>query len=188
MVSQANSEEPPATLDETSTHGALVGGLVWVTSSQDIAESYERAAEVLIDVGITDRTPWNVAYPVLFLYRHAVELFLKTLLAPARLTHSLPHLIQQTDAMARVTLPVSDADWLKQRLTEFVVIDPQSTAFRFANTRINGEQRCDGEWWVDFAHLRQTMATVFRLLDLIRLGYRMPQASGEAMAERHRPR
>ena len=167
-------EEPPEALDETWAHGALVGGLGWATSSEEIVRSYLVAAELLVEKGIAAQTPSTVAYPVLFLYRHAIEVCLKSLLAATSHTHSLPHLIEQVDGIARRTMTATDADWLRNRLTEFVRVDPQSTAFRFENARVAGEPRSDGEWWIDFPHLHHTMATVFQLLQAIRLGDTLP--------------
>lgn len=158
-------EEPPADLDETWTHGALVGGLAWATQPHDIAASYWRAVDALIDAALQGRTPERIIYPVLFLCRHAIELSLKTLVPNHSHNHKLPCLIQSADAVAHQILEQSQADWLTERLTEFAEVDCRSTAFRFAYAGSNDRVRSDGEWWIDLHHLKRVTAGVHQLLE-----------------------
>lgn len=163
-------QEPPEDLDESWTHGALVGGLVWLSHQADIARSYSCAADTLIEKAVEERLSWEVVYPVIFLYRHAVEIALKALFPGVPHNHQLNKLIDQADVRIRAVLPTHEADWVKARLLEFVEVDPRSTAFRFAGAKVDGVIRSDGEWWIDFPHLRQTMKIILPLLEVIAWG------------------
>ena len=163
-------QEPPEQVDETWTYGAMVGGLGWLTQQQDIARSYRRAATTLIEKALDERLSWEIVYPVLFLYRHAVEINLKSLFPSSLKQHSLVEMIEKVDQQIRNVLHPAEADWVRSRLEEFAKIDPQSTAFRYAGSKLNGHLRHDGEWWIDFGHLQQTMEIILNLLEVLSWG------------------
>lgn len=163
-------QEPPDQVAETWTHGSMVGGLGWLTQQQDIARSYRRAAATLIEKALDECLSWEIIYPALFLYRHATEVTLKSLFPNSPRQHSLIDLIEQADKQIRLVLCSEEASWVRSRLEEFATIDPQSTAFRYAGSKLHGHFRQDGEWWVDFRHLEQTMEIVLQLLEILSWG------------------
>ncbi len=179
-------QEPPNDLDESCTYGALVGGLVWRTEPADIARAYRSAADFLIGMTLDDRSATEAVYPVLFLYRHAVELSLKGLFREVPQNHSLPVLIEKADSAFRTSLSADDTDWIRSRLIEFASIDPQSTAFRFAYAKVHGGPRSDGEWWIDFHHLKSTMNVLFDLFDIVTRDGGSGHTAGNSRAPRPR--
>jgi hypothetical protein len=52
-------------------------------------------------------------------------------------------------------------DWVKQRLTEICKIDPRSTSFRYSDVLNTNDKAIQGEWWIEFNHLRWLMNTFF---------------------------
>ena len=148
----------------------MVGGLGWLTQQQDIARSYRCAATTLIEKALDERLSWEIVYPALFLYRHAIEITLKVMFPNSPKQHSLVEMIEQVDQQVRTVLCPAEADWVRSRLEEFAEIDPRSTAFRYAGSKFNGHLRQDGERWVDFRHLQQAMEIVLNLLEVLSWG------------------
>jgi hypothetical protein len=54
------------------------------TSQLGLAHAYADAAAALIDAAVASREPERVCYPIFFLYRHALELYLKYALPQSR--------------------------------------------------------------------------------------------------------
>lgn len=164
-------QEIPQGLDETWTHGALVGGLLWLTEQADIARSYQCAADALIEKALEERLSWEVIYPALFLYRHALEITLKALFPDTAKTHQLDGLIERACESVGKLLSAPEADWVRDRLLEFKEVDHRSTAFRYAidENGLNGKKQrdlCDKKW-VDLRHLQQTMVVIFQLIEIM---------------------
>ena len=82
-LAQPIFEEPPHDLGEQDFHfGALLsalGGYERIEVARAIAEAGDR----LLHAALDRREPWEVAHPILFWYRHALELHLKALLPDA---------------------------------------------------------------------------------------------------------
>ena len=112
---------------------------------------------------VTRTKTWESAEPLLFCYRHAVELHLKALLVPdVAHTHGLVGLIaglrgEGLRATARRTW-----SYLCARLSEFASVDPRSTAFRYADATPLGREP---ELWLDFNRLSAIMDAIFGALE-----------------------
>lgn len=164
--------EPPNELDHTWRHGGIAGGMGWLTPQMEVAQAYRFAASAVIKQALRDDLAWQAVYPALFLYRHAVEVTLKALFPDAPFNHGLKRLIERVGTLLDANMNAKDAEWVKARLQEFEVMDPASTAFRFAGAKLPGEKvlRQDGEWWVDFVHLRDVMEIVLEVLEVMAWG------------------
>ncbi len=80
-----------------------IGGIVeWNNRTMQVARAYKWAADELVKNVIQDPEPHLTAFPIFFLYRHTVELYLKALLRPQRLNHDLQSLIDQFIQHARI--------------------------------------------------------------------------------------
>lgn len=172
-------QAPPEGLDASWTHGAIVGGLGWYTAQADVARSYRVAADALVDQALAAQNSWEVVYPAIFLYRHALEVTLKALFPDERKVHELDKLIEETMVILSGVLQASDTKWVRDRLYEFHSMDPRSTAFRYAVARKSGVNslRDDGEFWVDLRHLKQTMEVLLSLLEVLVWGNKGNSAS-----------
>lgn len=164
--------KPPENLDESWQRGGIAGGLAWRTPQIEVARAYRFAASAVIELALEDDVAWRAVYPALFLYRHAIEVTLKALYPEAPYKHGLNDLIDCMAVQLDVHLSEHNAQWVKARLYEFATIDPTSTAFRYAGAKLPGEkeQRQDGEWWVDFEHLHDTMEIVLQVLEVMAWG------------------
>ena len=144
----------PEEVEPDANWGILIGGM----GSYDeelMAKAYKEAADMLVEQALRsgDRS-WAVAPPILFLYRHTVELYLKLVVKPKKRNHSLSELVERANEIAERRVGKRLPDWAKARLLEFANYDPRSTTFRYAD----GQAPLPfGEYWVYLDHLRQVM-------------------------------
>lgn len=128
----------------------------------EIAHAYRTAAERLLSAALNANETWESIDPVLFCYRHAVELHLKALVGTlARRTHALADLITALRQQLG-QFPQAEVDYLCDRLSEFGLQDPRSTAFRYADGVALSRP---AELWVDLHHLSATMTALFGALE-----------------------
>lgn len=154
-------EDPPEWLNEDCTFGSLIGGMLpsdEAYTGKWIAESYKNAADALVDqvVNRKDYDGYELVFPILYLYRHAIELYLKMLLKPDKLNHNLKPLmdgfVEQAQANGWKIQPV-----VVERIEELARIDLDSSAFRYA-TNTKGKPSLDiGECWVDLGYIKEFM-------------------------------
>jgi len=132
----------------------------------EVAWAFKAAGDRLLATALDNRESWEAAYPILFCYRHALEVHLKALVPPSGKQHDLETLWKNVRTKLDSRYRADQIRWLGDRLLEFHQIDPRSTAFRYhdAPPRISA-----AELWVDFRHLKTTLQTIFQALDRIRL-------------------
>ena len=152
-------QEPPDELDETWHHGILLCGggrheyLELAHNYRDVAESMLRSA-----LEKDDLNGW--AYPVLFAYRHTLELYLKLIGEIDEITHSLARCMHLVEKRHNTKFKSPIREWI----LELEEIDPASTAFRYADEE-SGSSRYV-EQWFDFVHFQFAMKRVFDMLDM----------------------
>lgn len=81
--------------------------------------AYKLAADELLKQALAKYEPHELDYPVLFLYRHTVEVYLKAALDNPPEHHDLSRLIQLLEAESGMKI----AGWVKDRLWDFHKID-----------------------------------------------------------------
>lgn len=146
-------QDVPDEIDESWQHGCLISGMAsrdWLS----LARSYKLAGDVLVAQIMSRRNePHDFDYPVIYLYRHSVELYLKTLLnesslpLPPKGGHNIETLVRSLEAKAGK--PVKT--WVKDRLLDFHRIDIKSDVFRYP------EDIHTDELWIDFHQLKTVM-------------------------------
>jgi hypothetical protein len=149
-------QDPPDRIDEDWA-GFVVGGMA-VTNELRLAQSYKRAGDGLVEKALDDADlscEW--AYPILYVYRHVIELYLKLIVRPKKLTHELGPLADQFVSRIQNELGQTIPASVKARILEFDDIDPTAEGFRFAKDRKGLPNPRSGEWWVPIPHLRETM-------------------------------
>jgi len=151
-------QEPPDDLDETWRHGVFLNG-GGVDEYLELARSYRQSAETLLDSALKSGEPRDWGYPVLFAYRHALELYLKILGEIQDLTHSLEECIRLVEK--RHGQPIGSP--IREWIIELDKIDPIGTAFRYADDQAGTLKYA--EYWVDFLHFKHAMCQVFQGLD-----------------------
>lgn len=160
-----NPCENPYEGSEAWTQGFLIGGMVSKFHQIEIARSYRSAAEHLISEIKDSPEPLDYAYPVLFLYRHCLELYLKIILnnAPSEKKikiHDLDSLIKNIENEYQKKIP----NWIKARLLDFHFLDPKSTSFRYIDAMPDEVSNLD-EFWIDFEHLHLVIENLCLLFE-----------------------
>jgi hypothetical protein len=138
-------QDPPDDLDETWRHGIFLNG-GGGGEFLELARSYKQSADALLDSALKSREPRNWGYPVLFAYRHALELYLKIIGEIQEPIYRLEKCIQRVESRHGEKVPAPIRDWI----TELDKLDPRGTAFRYADDEA-GTLRY-AEYCVDFMH------------------------------------
>lgn len=169
--------EPPPTLGEGADFefGTL---LVNYNSNRgikalDIAKGFMAAAERLIDAEAVGNECHEAAFPILFCYRHALEIMLKDIWPNSKKNHDIGSLwseIKPTLSENLLNRLVKDNEFgfliCEQVIKEFCVIDKNSTYFRYYDS---GKTAVAAELWVDYRQLKHVMNLAFNELWAIRL-------------------
>jgi hypothetical protein len=161
------SEEHQRTDALSGPHGFVVGGM-FLPTRLEMAQQYLHAANVLADTIIRqEQEDVRLANPVLFLYRHAIELALKALLPKESSHHRLATLGADLQTHVRTAYQQDVPTWILERLNQLAAIDPGSMAFRYAEERYGGSREFSsvpGELYVGVLHLRVSMNELFAAL------------------------
>lgn len=151
-------QEPPEDLDETWKHGIFLNG-GGVHQYLELARSYRQSADALLESALSSGEPQDWGYPVLFAYRHTLELYLKIVGGIEEPIHSLERCVQQVERCHKQRIGSPVREWI----VEFDKIDPYGTAFRYADDEAG--TLTYAEFWIDFAQLKQAMMLVFEVID-----------------------
>ena len=141
--------------------GFLVGGMGNM-SFQHLGQQYFNAADMLVEHILNGSffDDHELSNPVLYLYRHSIELFLKAIMQDAAKTHHLETLSDEYRAFIKCEFDADVPEWIINRMTELAVIDPNSTAFRYNQVydrATKSDKPVEGEYHVDLRHLRSAM-------------------------------
>jgi len=146
--------------------GFLVGGLIG-HERIELAEQYLKAANLLVD-SIRDQRvqDFEIAYPVLFLYRHALEVLIKCLIGKDVNHHRLDALAEELVNYVRDQHSQTVPKWIVSRLREIAKIDPTSTAFRYGEDNYQPKTRLPvpHETYVRVADLHSVMNDLYSVL------------------------
>ena len=154
-------QDMPNNLDETWRNGAILGGMTEGAYNRlELANSYKFAGDILIEKALSDAEPYELIYPILFNYRHAVELYLKTVIKSTK-NHNIQSLVSELTKYTRTRYSLELPQWFKDRILDFDEFDPRATAFRYDDIGIKSKTSGDiGEFWVDLPTLRKIMNTL----------------------------
>lgn len=150
-------------IDEASIHGAYIGGLAGVYEDAGIATSYKRAAEMLLGRALADECVHEVVLPVLFLYRHALELRLKFAVRPVEPDHNLGGLARALDGLLATKRGAGLPETVLKRIEEIAAFDPRADGFRFTRKwkkGSTGDRHFAEEVWVNLVYLRTEMSRI----------------------------
>ena len=132
--------------------GFLLGGMSETADRLSVAQDYLEAAYLLTEsVKKGEWEDYRLANPILFLYRHSIELFLKGVMGDSRRIHKLDQLAEGFVEFVRDQHRVEVPGWIRQRLKEIAAIDPGSTVFRY------GGPVGSDEVYVSLPHLQDAM-------------------------------
>ena len=150
-------EEPTPAIEREhpldGPHGFLLGGGANLTLPE-IGQQYFDAADALVELITSQEVEdYKIGNPVIYLYRHSIELFLKAIL-PGTWGHNLEALAGKFEAFVRAEFAATVPDWIISRLKEISRLDPDSATFRYNQ---NSDLLHEGEFHVDLLHLQSAM-------------------------------
>lgn len=116
-------------------NGAVIGGWADMQDIKEIAAQYKRCADELVEKTSKDREfAFEYAYPIIYLYRHYLELRLKSIHRKTKSSHKFEWLL---DNLLLIAKENNFPDWLtkalKDRVSEFKTIDNTSIRFRYGS-------------------------------------------------------
>jgi hypothetical protein len=120
---------------------------LYLNQSELYVAGYKEAADALIEtVSVGKGTADSLVFPIIFLYRHYLELRLKSLLEEGRHLLGVDHKAKNEHDLFKLWSEVrsilediwpngdqSDFDAINTLIVQFKQIDPRSTAFRYPN-------------------------------------------------------
>lgn len=150
-------------------HGFLLGGMSY-DERESIAFQYLKAANLIVD-GIRQKqvADYEVAYPVLYLYRHSIELLLKALIGGKTKQHRLDALGADLMTHVRARYGQEVPRWVIEQLNEVARIDPTSQAFRYGEDKYSDcksgqRQPIPHETYVRVEDLHRSMNALYSVL------------------------
>lgn len=150
-------DDVPENLEEPSRFGLLISPQIHLKQIE-IARSYHRAANALWDKANDSGFPMADCYPVLFAYRHALELYLKMLgNAGMELKHNLKACMAAVEKHYDQKVSPLTKEWIMT----LHQMDATGWHFRYEP---EAEGTMDGQW-LDWLHFRYAMDTLFNALD-----------------------
>ena len=139
-------EEPTVEIERPDEWSEPLGFLVGGAANQryqHLGQQYFHAANHLVEcIKHQDVADCEVANPVLYLYSHSIELFLKSIMKGAAKTHSLDTLAEEYRTFIKEQFDAVCPEWIISRMKELGAIDPNSTAFRY-NMNYNKSTKSD---------------------------------------------
>lgn len=151
----AEMDDRAARFDEWSyPKGILRDGMVALGENmRGLADQYFDAAEAVVKlVNDNQVADYTVSSPILYLYRHSFELYLKVLIEADGRNPDREHDLAKLLALAP-HLP----DWARKRILELHAVDPRSTHLRYGDEK---GQFTGPEGWAELNFLRDAMCAL----------------------------
>jgi len=143
--------EPPHNINENWKHGIVFSGLAEFADTFHLANSYKLAGDRLIDTVLKNEEAWDLFCPAVYDYRHATELFMKSITGDHKQTHDLLYLLSKLKELLKTEFNSTIPDWFENIIVAFNDFDPWGTTFRYG-----GNLEKD-EVFADFNHLKTLM-------------------------------
>jgi hypothetical protein len=161
-------EEPTSDIERidgfSEPHGFLFGEQAGMGGNPDnlsLAQDHMEAAYVLTEAVMKgDWEDYRIAEPLMYLYRHSTELFLKGVMNSDGKHHDLKALADEFATFIKTNIGRKVPEWVTRRLNEIASVDPKSTMFRYGKTfdsRTKRDYPIPGESYVDLPHLQDAM-------------------------------
>lgn len=132
-------QETSESMDETWKHGVLFNGLAQFGDIFYLANSYKAAGDRLVEVALDNDEGWDLFCPIVYNYRHATELYIKSFITKHNNSHNLRMLFNKLEVRLKKEFNLVAPDWFKNIIISFDKFDPGSTTFRYGGQIEGGE-------------------------------------------------
>lgn len=146
--------EPPEDIDETWKHGIVFSGLAEVADMFELAKSYKLAGDRLTAIALENEEGRELFYPALYNYRHAIELYIKSVIGKYKKSHNLLYLFDRLKEKFKTDFHESIPDWFESIIIVLNDFDPYGAFFRYG-----GDSKKD-EMFADFTQVKDLMNRV----------------------------
>lgn len=149
-------------------YGFLLGGM-GEPQKPEIAQQYLDAANQLVeDIKKQQVADYTISLPILFLYRHAIEVLLKSII-PGAWGHNLSALGGKFEAYISESYAEAVPEWIMSRLQEIAEIDPESTSFRYwrMSGNRNDSSTPGGEHYISLLELERGMNELYSAIAVV---------------------
>lgn len=134
---------------ERITNIVLIGGMSPIGDNLlELANSYKIAGDKLAKNILADELGSDLACPMMYCYRHAIELYLKSVLREKHKTHKLDKLLEKFRYQMKTDFNSDIPDWFEKIILAFNDFDPESTTFRYGEYLNSREETV-----LDFKHI-----------------------------------
>lgn len=131
------NEITPIFLEPNDTNITIVGESVLIGSLADysdkilLAKSYKKSADELVKLAIESNERTEFLCPVIFCYRHSIELFIKSTIRKELRSHNLKKLYDAFQRFISNKFNRQIPDWFKNTILAINDFDPESITFRY---------------------------------------------------------
>lgn len=141
----------------------VIGGWSDFATLEEIAAAYKKSADDIVDKAYESlEFAYEYTFPVIFLYRHAIEVGLKSIHPNFKSNHSLDSLRDNLINKLRRNLSDQLLKKVQDRINDFKIIDQKSTRFRF------GVDEPEEEFILDLTHLKKVTNELFEIIDKVK--------------------
>lgn len=145
----------------------LFGGLIDFGDWHQLAKAYKLAGDILVENSVKNDLGYELICPIIFNYRHATELFLKSTLKMSdeelkkKIGHNLVKAASIFETKVKEEIGEDLPDWFKNVVQAFDDFDRNGETFRYGKLQVNDEML------VDLTHLRDKMSWLAEIFDRI---------------------
>jgi len=137
------------------------GGMFGGFNKVELAESYKKTGDLLIESFLKSDDNWGMSFPIIFNYRHSTELYLKAIIEEENNIHDLTILFEKFKSIIKLEFNSTPPTWFENIIKTFNQFDPASTVFRY------GEFESENEMIIDFQHIKKLMGMLSESFHLI---------------------
>jgi hypothetical protein len=149
--------------DDNSPYVAMLGGMaqggytLW-----EIAHAYKVAGDLLIESVFSNKfEAYELIYPILYNYRHSIELHLKMfVLRESGYIHKLDKLLKLFEKYMNIHHKISVPASFRKFILEIHDFDPHSTTFRYHGLVKSRRTGDEGEFVISLTNLREKMDNI----------------------------
>jgi hypothetical protein len=152
----------PEDIDESWRHGVLFIGISEFGDTFVLAKSYKMAGDRLTEASLENDEPRDLYAPVMFNYRHAVELYIKAIIGKHKQTHNLLTLLEKLKMCLKKEFNTDLPKWIENIIITFHDFDPYGTTLRY------GGNSSMEEMFINFNHLKSLMQLLAKAFQNIR--------------------
>lgn len=150
--------EPPEGIDETWRHGIVFSGLAEIADMFELAKSYKLAGDRLTDIALENEEGRELFYPAIYNYRHAIELYIKSIIGEYKKSHNLHYLFDRLKEKFKTEFNESIPQWFENIIIVFNDFDPYGAFFRYGGNSKKNEMFAN---FIQVKHLMNRVSESF---------------------------